>query len=110
MIIVAREGEEWLRVGSSLYRPLASVPALAAGPATITLSAEGLGEWRQLPASARLGVSGANSWFLYDSDLNLMRSVIQDQSITQQGTGAIPAGAYLVVYGEPHTTIQVEFD
>ena len=110
VIIVAREGEEWLRVGSSLYRPLASVPALAAGPATITLSAEGLGEWRQLPASARLGVSGANSWFLYDSDLNLMRSVIQDQSITQQGTGAIPAGAYLVVYGEPNTTIQVEFD
>ena len=71
-VVVTRHGaEEWIRFGSSLYRPRATVPVLTAGANTVTFGAEGYAEWRSLPAggAVTIGAGGATTWRLYDSEM-----------------------------------------
>ena len=106
VIIKERDGEDWVLLNSSLYRPMDSVPALAAGQNLITIGAEGLGEWRKLDATAALTITSANAWYLYDAQFNLLAAMIQTLTFGTLPDQA-PAGAYLVVYGEPLNSIQV---
>lgn len=106
VIIEERDGEDWVLLNSSLYRPMDSVPALAAGQNLITIGAEGLGEWRKLDATAALTITSANAWYLYDAQFNLLAAMIQTLTFGTLPDQA-PAGAYLVVYGEPLNSIQV---
>lgn len=107
VVIQKRDGMEWVLLNSTLYRPLDSVPALAAGQTVIVSDAEGLGEWRQLPAAAALTITAANAWYLYDTNFNLLNAVIKGQTITLDWGGNVPAGAYLLVHGDPTTAITV---
>ena len=100
--IIERDGEEWVLWAGILYRPLATVPFLGPRPATITVGSEGLGEWRQLPASLALTVSGARIWRLYDAEFSLSAWGLEEGEV-----GEVPAGAYLYLHGTPGSTIKV---
>jgi len=100
--VVAVDGEEWLRQGSTLYRPLAGVPALALGPSTVTIGSEGLNEWRALPATGTLSVSGGEEWRLYDDGFEQIASGRGSGRITLAGTGE---AMYLMLFGSPGETV-----
>lgn len=102
--VEARGGEEWLRFGSRLYRPQATVPAAPAGNSTVTIGSEAPAQWRKLPASGTVTVTGATAWRLYDPEFKLLSS--GDGS----GSSALPrqgTAAYLLVYGVAQTPIQL---
>jgi len=100
--IIERDGEEWVLWAGILYRPLATVPFLGPSRATITIGSEGLGEWRQLPASLALTVCGARIWRLYDAEFSLSAWGLEEGEV-----GEVPAGAYLYVHGPRGSTIKV---
>ena len=106
LIVEERSGEEWLLKGSTLYRPLETVPVLGAGQTAIPIGAEGLGEWRKLPAASALTVAGAGAWYLYDDQFALLACVIQGMTIRAM-PDKVPEGAYLVVHGAPNMAITV---
>lgn len=97
-----RGGEDWLRIGSVLYRPMATMPALAAGRHAVTIGAEGNGEWRKLPATGTVTIAGAVSWILCDADLAQLASGEGNGSASLPGKGG---AAYLLVYGTAGSAI-----
>jgi len=89
--------EEWIWRGSTLYRPQATMPALAAGANTVTFGAEGYAEWRSLPAAGTLTIAagGATTWRLYDPDMAVLGA-----GATFPATVTAPqAGCYLLLFG-----------
>lgn len=50
-------GEEYLSFSSSVLRPAATVPELSAGKNAVTIGAEGLVEWRKVPAASKITIS-----------------------------------------------------
>jgi CubicO group peptidase (beta-lactamase class C family) len=98
-------GEELLSVSSSVLRPAATVPGLASGSNTVTIGAEGLVEWRKVPAASTVTISGQSDWKLYDADLSMLDSGGAD-TVTKQA----PAGAYLAVFGPAGSTATVVVD
>ncbi|MCX5973506.1 MAG: serine hydrolase [Coprothermobacterota bacterium] len=102
--VVARGGEEWLRQGSTLFRPLASVPTLAAGSSTVTIGSEGFNEWRTLPATSSVSIDGASEWRLYDADFKQIASGPGSGSAVLPGSGT---AAYLMLFGSPGATISL---
>jgi hypothetical protein len=107
-VVVTRRGaEEWIRFGSSLYRPQATIPALAAGPNAVTFVTEGYAEWRLLPVggTVEIATGGASSWRLYDPDLASL-----DAGSTFPAAAQVPkAGCYLLLFGSAgaSTTVSV---
>ena len=102
LVVMDRDGEEWVLWASTLYRPLGTVPLSGLGQGAVTIGREGLGEWRQLPAASALTVAGARAWYLYDPGFALLAWGLERGVV-----GAIPAGACLQVHGAPNTTIVV---
>ncbi|MFZ4480133.1 MAG: hypothetical protein ACOYNZ_09625, partial [Rhodoferax sp.] len=106
--ILLKDGQEWLRWGGWIYRPLASVPLLPGGGASsVAMGSEGLAEWRALqagPVPVQIAVSGATAWRLYDPDFMLLASG------TASGRATLAAGArlaYLMLFGVAHSAISV---
>ncbi|HWI15825.1 MAG TPA: serine hydrolase domain-containing protein, partial [Burkholderiales bacterium] len=98
--IVAHGGEEWLRVGSVLFVPQASIVALAAGSHAVAAGAEGYGEWRKLPATGAVTIAGCISWVLCDADVAQLASGLGGGQAALPGKGV---AAYLLIYGAPGT-------
>jgi CubicO group peptidase (beta-lactamase class C family) len=94
-------GQNWLRLGSNLYRPLTGIPILASGPTTVSIGSDGFAEWRQLPSSGRLSISGTTYWFLYGTDLKETASGTVSGTPLFSGSGA----KYLLLYGTPGMAI-----
>ena len=103
VVIEMRNGEEWLRVGSVLYRPQATVPTLTAGATTVVIDDEGNAEWRKLPAGGTMArIAGGSAWKLYDTNLALLDGA--------DGGAQVPLGAqaaYLMLYGAAHAGVGV---
>jgi hypothetical protein len=100
LMIVDRDGEEWVLWDSTLYRPLETVAVLGLGQDMVTIGHEGLGEWRRLPANSALTLGGASTWYLYDAEFTLLAWGLKE------GTrGEVDAGAYLLLHSSPNTTI-----
>ncbi len=98
-----RGSEEWLRTGSAVARPIASVPALSSGVSTVRIGKEGYAEWRSIAVSSTLVIRGRGAWKLYDASL----------AVIAAGTGnarsvAAPAGSYLEVFGRSWATTTVK--
>ena len=96
LVVERRGGEDWMRWASSLYRPLATVPALAAGANVVPIGADGYAEWRAVAAATTLHITGA-------SRLVPLRRRVREAG-EGRGAGAAadvsaPAGSYLVVFG-----------
>ena len=100
VVIETRDGEEWVRYGSTLFRPQASVPVLPVGDSAVAIGSEGFAEWRKLSVGGTVAIAGASAWKLYDADLKLLASGLGNGSVS-----TAPAGAYLMVYGASDTAI-----
>jgi len=96
--VIHRDGEEWLRETSTLYRPLDSVPALGFGESLVATGPEGYAEWRRLPAEAQFAVTGAKTFKLYDANF-------AQQDVGSDTTGS--GGGYLAVFGVPGGSARV---
>jgi len=104
VVIEVRGGEEWLRIGSVLYRPQLAVAALTPGTHTVTIGGEAFGEWRKLPAIGTVTIAGATSWILFGTDLAQVASSEGSGGATLPGKGD---AAYLLVYGTAGAAIGV---
>lgn len=103
--IERREASDWLRSGSTLFRPLSGISSVSAGPTLVTIGSEGFSEWRKLPASGSITISNATAWRLYDSDFN------QKASGKGSGNAELPGSgdaSYLLLFGTPGATINIE--
>ncbi len=108
LVIVVKEGEEWVRWGDGMYRPLATVPRLPLGATTpVPIGAEGYAEWRDVEAGFApriVSVTGATSWKLYDPGFGLFGSG------GTTGRMTVPAGAgtwRLMLFGAPGSPVGV---
>ena len=102
LFVVPRDGEEWVRSGAGLFRPLETVAALADGVNAMSIGPEGYAEWRAVEDAATLHIGGATAWYLYDAGFKKLA----------KGGGAAadvaaPAGAYLVVFGAASASVSV---
>lgn len=93
--------EQWLRLGSTLYRPQSAIPLLTPGSAIVTIGADAFAEWRRLPAAGTISVANASYWVLFDDAYTELASG------TAAGTHAFAgAGAkYLVLFGAAGTPV-----
>lgn len=101
VVIETRDGEEWVRYGSTLFRPEETVPDIAVA-GTVTIGEEGLAEWRRVPTAGMVTITGADAWKLFDAGLALLASG------TGNGSPSAPAGGYLLLYGSAGTEIAVK--
>jgi hypothetical protein len=95
-----RQGQEWLRIGTTMLRPMDGIATLTQGTNEIPIGPEGYAEWRAISTPSTLAISGESSWRLYDKDLQ----VIDGTSGSSTGVTA-PAGSYLVVFAPPGTSV-----
>ena len=102
LVVESRGGEEWLHWGGTVLRPQATVARLAAGAGTVSVGHEGYVEWRTLAAGGGVTTSGATAWKVLGADLALVAAGSGDASVV-----AVPAGGYLVLFGDPHDAIAV---
>lgn len=106
--VVERHGaEDWIWWGSTLYRPLASVPELAAGGTQLVIGTEGYAEWRALAAAGKVtitpaadgsgggAVPGPAEWILFAEDTTPLASGSTFPATVDVRT----AGCYLLVFG-----------
>jgi hypothetical protein len=106
--IVFRGGEEWLRWGGYLHRPLETVPVLpAAATSPVAIGPEGYAEWRSVrrgAAPVSVSISGARAWRLYDDGFRTLKSGgPSDQPVLTPGTGL----AYLMLFGDTGSNVTV---
>jgi CubicO group peptidase (beta-lactamase class C family) len=102
IVVFPNEGQEWLRIGSSILRPLDGVPALTGGTEAVPIGAEGYAEFRSVPAASTLTIAEASEWKLLDAGLQQLDGGIGNAT----GVTAQP-GTYLVVFGPAGTTVAV---
>jgi len=93
--------EQWLRLGSYLYRPQSTIPLLAPGPAAVTIGADEFAEWRRLPAAGTISVTNATYWALFDATYTELASGTGPGTHAFAGVGA----KYLVLFGAAGTSI-----
>ncbi len=104
VVVEPRAGDEWLRIGSVLYRPQATLRALMAGNHTVTIGPEGFGAWFRLPASGTVSIASSTAWKVLDAGLVLRASGENVGSTPLPGEGD---AAYLLVYGAPGAAVSV---
>ena len=107
LVIETRGSEEWARYGSYLYRPLSSVIQLPSGStSTVTVGAEGLGEWRSLSgiSTSTLTITNAQYWKLFDPSLKMMD---QGRGSGRKNLPAVSGAYYLLLYGNAGDAIGV---
>ena len=106
--IVQRDGAEWIRFGSYMHQPLASVPVLPrAATDVVTIGPEGYAEWRAVASDVtpvQVTITTTGAWHLYDPAFTTVAN----------GKGSdvacLPAGnglGYLTLFGDQGQTITV---
>ena len=107
--VVVRDGEEWIRWGGYLHRPLETMPVLpAATTSKIALGPEGFAEWRSVQlketSSVSVSLSGARAWRLYYDDFQTQKSGgPSEQPVIPAGKGL----AYLMLFGDAGSNVTV---
>jgi CubicO group peptidase (beta-lactamase class C family) len=104
VVVEMRDADEWLRIGSVLYRPQETLRALMPGSHTFTIGPEGWGDWFRLPASGTVSIANSTAWKVLDADFVLRASGENAGSASLPGTGD---AAYLLVYGAPGAAVRV---
>ena len=100
--IVQKSGEEWVRAGSSVYRPAQSVRGLVAGTNVVSIGDEGYAEWNAVLAQSLLSSVGASAWKLFDANLKLIAQGSGDATARSAA-----AGSLFMLYGVAHASITV---
>ncbi|HMA06262.1 MAG TPA: hypothetical protein VKP68_00275, partial [Ramlibacter sp.] len=104
VVVETRAGDEWLHIGSVLYRPQATLRALLAGSHAVPIGPEGFGEWFRLPASGTVSIANSTAWKVLDAGLAVVASGKNAGSASLPGTGD---AAYLLIYGAPGAAVSV---
>lgn len=99
--VEAWENQEWLRLGSALYRPLSGVPHAAVGQTRVAIGSEGHAEWIGLPVSGAVSINGATVWKLFDGDFQQIAFGRGSGSVAFSGTG----NKYLMLFGAKEAKI-----
>jgi CubicO group peptidase (beta-lactamase class C family) len=106
--IVKRDGAEWVRFGSYMHQPLASVPVLSNGATdVVTIGPEGYAEWRAVASDAtpvEVTITTPGAWQLYDPTFT---SVANGKG---NAVASLPAGSglgYVTLFGDPGQSITV---
>ncbi len=97
------EGQQWLRYGSTLYRPLSGLAAVATGRSTVILGDAGFTEWRSLPASGTISISGAADWEILGPDFSPIAYGRGAGSHRLSGSGE----KYLMLLGNKGTSVSL---
>jgi len=97
------EGQQWLRYGSTLYRPLSGVAAVATGSSTVAIGADGFAEWRSLPSTGSIAISGETDWKILGADLSVVAYGRGDGRHLLSGSGV----KYLMLFGNEGTSISL---
>jgi len=90
VVIENRDGGEWIRFGSYLFRPRETVVVLSDGDNAVEIGAEGSAEWRVIDAAGTKSVAIAPAapdgrWKLYNNDLQRIESGEGAESLTLSG-------------------------
>jgi CubicO group peptidase (beta-lactamase class C family) len=106
--VVVKSGEEWVRWGDAMHRPLATVPLLPPDATTsVSIGPEGYAEWRAVKAGAAplsVTVAGASAWRFYDPDFRLLGSGGATGRVTMP---AGPGLGHLMLFGAPGARVGV---
>lgn len=102
--IEKRKGEEWLRFGSFLYRPLESIPELRTGTYTQLIGPEQLAEWCRIPSQTIVSISGARHWHVFNEDMALVAS--GDAQPSQLSPHQTPT--YLILFADASSQIRLD--
>ncbi len=94
-IVLRHSGEDWMRFANTIYRPLATIPALTSGTNAVAFGSEGYAEWRVVPAGATVDIASATAWCLYDPSLT---PADRGESFPASTTAPI-GGGYLLLFG-----------
>jgi CubicO group peptidase (beta-lactamase class C family) len=68
---------EWIRLGSFLYRPRGTIPALGAGSNYVSIGSQGLAEWRTIDATGvtkTITVTPDGRWDMYNSNFERLEN------------------------------------
>jgi hypothetical protein len=95
--------QSWLRLGSYLYQPVSLLPLLPAGATAVTVGSDGFTEWRRLPSSGTLSISGTTYWYLFDAGHNQLASGTTSGAPVFTGAGA----KYVALFGPAGATINL---
>jgi hypothetical protein len=106
--VVVKDGEEWVRWGDAMYRPLTAVPLLSPGATnSASIGPDGYAEWRAVEAGAApraVTVANAGGWRMYAPGFQLVGSGGATGQVTMPaGTGL----GHLMLFGAPGTRVGV---
>lgn len=104
VVVEQRQGQDWIWIGSLLFRPSGSVPTLGVGTHSVMIDSDGFAQWRKLPISGKIAISGGTVWVVYDDQFA--------QVATGEGGGstALPGRGqecWLLLFGKALNAINV---
>jgi len=105
LVVEVRGGEEWMWYGTTLYRPLGSVPVLAVGDNTVTTTPEGYAEWRTVSSTSLLTIDAGARWRVYDAGMNVLGS-----GTAYPAEVEVPAGGYVCLFAPAGTGATVHLE
>jgi CubicO group peptidase (beta-lactamase class C family) len=105
LVIADRAGEEWVRFGSGLFRPLEGLPVLEVGGTTLTIEVTGEAQWLQVPARGTLTIRNAATWLLYDGDFVYQT---EGQGAATPALPGVGDKAWLMLHGARGDRIEVD--
>lgn len=101
--VLVRGGEEWLRMGSTLRRPVDGIPSAAKGASTLAIDADGNAGWLRFPTAGSVTTVGADAWKAFDASFALVASGGGDAKAV-----TVESGGFLVLFGAPAKVIAVD--
>ena len=105
VVFEPRGGEEWLRFGGLLHRPLEGLAVMGACRAALELPGEVHGTWVRLQGPTALRLSGASRWKLFDAGFRYLEGGAGDGRVQLVAGGE---GAHLLAYGLPGRLLRLE--
>jgi CubicO group peptidase (beta-lactamase class C family) len=102
LVVEERGAEDWMWYGTTLYRPLADVPALEDGDNLISTDGDGNAEWRGIAVASRVTIDVGSRWRLYDAQMNVL-----DSGASYPATLTTPPSANLCLFAPAGTNATV---
>ena len=100
--VVAREDGDWLKIGRSVFRPISTVPVLSGPSNTVRIDAADVAEWRTVTSAQTATMRGSGMWKAYSAD-----GVAIGNGTVDGASVALPANAYLALFGAAGSTIDI---
>jgi hypothetical protein len=107
--IEQRDGAEWVRFGSYMHQPLASVPMLPGGATdVVTIGPEGHAEWRAVVsdvAPVEVAITTTGAWQLYDETFTSLANGKGSAVVSLSAGGRL---GYITLFGHPGQVVTVQ--